>query len=119
MFGPDICGTSKTTPFILYSGGQKLECKTRIYPATDQLTHFYTLIIRANGTFFAGIDGVEQASGDLLEAFELPPQFILDEDAQKPRDWVDEELIPDPADTKPEGWIDEEFLPDPESILFL
>lgn len=47
MFGPDICGDSKRVHLLLadYKGRARALLQPP-YPATDQLTHLYTLVIR-------------------------------------------------------------------------
>ena len=55
------------------------------------------------------------------------PLEILDEDAEKPEGWFDDELtiIPDPEAKKPEDWDDEEdgdwvaHVPEPSTLLLM
>jgi calreticulin len=88
-----------------------------IYPKTDKLTHFYTLIVRPDQTYSVLIDNEEIQKGNLSEDWDfLPPKTIKDPSAKKPEDWVDEAEIPDPEDKKPEGYDDiPATIADPEA----
>ncbi|CAN0259635.1 unnamed protein product, partial [Phaeothamnion confervicola] len=73
----------------------------------DQVTHLYTLHVKADATYEVFIDQQSVKSGKLEEDWDfLPPKEIEDPDQSKPADWVDETRIPDPEDKKPEGWDD-------------
>ena len=78
-------------------------------PANDKLSHLYTLVLRADGTFTIKIDNKDVRSGSLIVAEDflpsvLPPALIDDKSDVKPADWVDEEKIPDPDAVKPADW---------------
>jgi calreticulin len=118
MFGPDICGSStKKVHFIMNYKGENQQLKKVIPAKTDQLTHVYTLVIKADQTYQVLIDQEEVAAGDLVEDFDfLPPKEIKDPAQSKPADWVDEEFIDDPEDQKPAGWDDiPQYIVDPEA----
>jgi calreticulin len=91
--------------------------KKTIAPETDVYTHLYTLIVKPDNTYQVLIDGAEKAAGSLAEDWDiLAPKEILDPEAKKPSDWVDEKEIVDPEDVKPEGWDDEPAeIVDPEA----
>lgn len=120
MFGPDICGSNKRTHVILNSEKKKenLMVKKDINCEKDQLTHLYTLHIKAaDQSFEVYVDNKSVRSGKLEDEFEfLEPKEIKDPDQSKPDDWVDEARIPDPDDVKPEGYDDiPEEIPDPDA----
>lgn len=120
MFGPDICGSSnKRTHVILHSNpkDENLLIKKDVSTETDDLTHLYTLVVKADNTFDVLIDNKSVRSGKLDEEFDfLEEKEIKDPDASKPEDWVDEAKIADPADKKPDGYDDiPEEIPDPDA----
>ncbi|TPX68508.1 hypothetical protein SpCBS45565_g03077 [Spizellomyces sp. 'palustris'] len=86
-----------------------------MYPAADQLTHLYTLILHPNQTYEVLVDNEEEHSGSLLEDFNfLPPKKINDPKVSRPENWDDRETLPDPDDFMPSDWEDEpEEIPDP------
>jgi calreticulin len=118
MFGPDICGHSNRRVHVIFEhDGKNHLIKKTIAPETDVYTHLYTLIVKPDNTYQVLIDGVEKAAGSLAEDWDiLAPKEILDPEAKKPSDWVDEKEIVDPEDVKPEGWDDEPAeIVDPEA----
>jgi len=119
MFGPDVCGTStrKTHVIFTYKGKNHL-VKKNVRVETDKgIPHRYTLVLHANQTYEALIDGKKAESGSLLDDFDfLPPKTIKDPADVKPADWVDEAEMDDPADSKPAGWDDiPAKIPDPDA----
>jgi calreticulin len=107
MFGPDICGGTKRTHFILNYKGKNHLIKNDIPTESDTFTHTYTLILRPDNTFQVLIDGVEKRAGNIEDEFEiLEPKQINDPAQSKPADWVDEAQMDDPEDKKPEGYDD-------------
>jgi len=107
MFGPDICGGTRRTHFILNYKGKNHLVKNDISTESDSFTHAYTLIIKPDNTFQVLIDGEEKRAGKIEDEFEiLEPKLINDPAQSKPADWVDEAQIDDPEDKKPEGWDD-------------
>ena len=120
MFGPDVCGTStrKTHAIFTYKG-ENLLTKKNIRCETDQLSHRYTLIVRADNTYEVKIDGKKVESGSLYDDFDfLAPKQIKDPEQSKPADWVDDAKIPDPEATKPEDWGNEPAqIPDPDAEM--
>jgi len=117
MFGPDICGGNRRVHVILEHDGANHLIGKSISPPTDQLTHLFTLILKADNTYSVLIDNVEKESGSLADDWEmLPPKKIKDPEASKPDDWVDEEMIEDADDVKPDGYDDiPEKIPDPDA----
>lgn len=117
MFGPDICGSTKKTHFIITKDGTNHLVKREIRTETDEKTHLYTLTIHPDNTYQVDIDGKEAQKGSLKEDFDiLKPKEIKDPKASKPADWVDERTIVDPEDKKPEGYDDiAESIADPEA----
>ncbi|CAI2185563.1 3562_t:CDS:10 [Funneliformis geosporum] len=117
MFGPDICGGTRKVHVILNYDNENKQIKKQINAPSDQLTHLYTFILKPDQTYEVLIDDKEEASGKLEEDFDLiPPKDIIDPDAKKPEDWVDEAKIPDPDDKKPDDWKDvPPTIPDPEA----
>jgi len=117
MFGPDICGSTKKTHFIITKDGVNHLVKREIRTESDDKTHLYTLTIHPDNTYQVDIDGKEAQKGSLKEDFDiLKPKTIKDPSASKPADWVDEKTIVDPEDKKPEGYDDiPESIADPEA----
>jgi len=117
MFGPDICGGTRRTHFIVTKKGQNHLITNDIPTETDTYTHVYTLVLKPDGSFKVLTDGKESRVGTLDEAFTiLEPKTIKDPSTSKPSDWVDEKFIDDPTDVKPEGY--DEIAPeivDPEA----
>jgi len=107
MFGPDICGGTKRTHFILTHKGKNHLIKNDIPCESDTFTHTYTLILRPDNTFKVLIDGEEKRAGTIEDEFDiLEPKKINDPAQSKPSDWVDDSQMDDPEDKKPEGWDD-------------
>lgn len=120
MFGPDICGTSNKRTHVILNYEPKKEnlmINKDIPCENDQVSHLYTLIIKADNTFDVKVDNKSVRSGSLEEEFDfLPPKEINDPDQSKPDDWVDEKKIPDPESVKPDGWDDiPAETPDPDA----
>jgi len=119
MFGPDICGSStKRVHAILTHKGENLLTKKEVRAETDQLSHVYTLVLKADDTYEVHVDGEVKESGPIKRDwdFELPKE-INDPDQSKPSDWVDEAKIADPEAQKPEDWVDEAKIADPEAVM--
>lgn len=108
MFGPDMCGTStRKTHVILTYNGKNLLTKKNVRMESDQLSHVYTLILKADNTYEVQIDTVKAESGSLYDDWDfLLPKKIKDPKESKPKDWVDDAQMPDPADVKPAGYDD-------------
>jgi calreticulin len=117
MFGPDICGATKKVHLIFHYKGKNLEWKKQPRAESDELTHFYTLILKPDNTYEVLIDNEKKESGKLDEDWEfLAPKTIADPNEKKPSDWVDEAEIVDPEDKKPSDWDTEpETVKDPEA----
>jgi len=104
MFGPDVCGTSTKKIHVIFNyNGKNLLIKKEITAPVDQLTHVFTLIVRAaDQTYEVLVDGERKEGGRLEDDFDfLAPKKIQDPSQSKPSDWVDEPLMDDPSDTKP------------------
>jgi len=84
---------------------------------TDQLSHLYTLHVKADNTFEVLIDNKSVRAGSLEDEFDfLESREIKDPKESKPDDWVDEKRIPDPEDKKPDGYDDvPPEIPDPKA----
>ncbi len=119
MFGPDKCGNEEKVHFIFRHKNPKtglfeekhLKDAPRI--KSDKLSNLYTLIVNPDQTFQILINGEEMKKGSLLEDFEPavnPPKEIDDLTDVKPKDWVDQAKIPDPAAKKPEDWDESQPL---------
>lgn len=117
MFGPDICGPSARRVHVIFNyRGKNLLLKKEIRCKDDELTHLYTLIVRADNTYEVRIDNKKEQSGKLEEDWDfLEPKEIADPDATQPEDWDDNPFLDDPEDTKPEDWDQAETIPDPEA----
>jgi len=117
MFGPDICGGTKRTHFILGKNGKNHLIKNDIPCESDTFTHTYTLVLKPDNTFRVLVDGEEKRSGNIEDEFDiLEPKQINDPAQSKPADWVDEAQIDDPTDVKPEGYDDiKPTIIDPEA----
>ena len=123
MFGPDVCGSTRSVHLILENEGQGRMIKKQIDFNNDDLTHVYTLVISQPAqTYRVLIDGEEAAAGSIAEDVEdmaaIPP-MIPDPKAVKPVDWEDEATIPDPEDKQPEDWDENEtwsarLIPNPK-----
>jgi len=108
MFGPDICGSStKRTHVIFTNKGKNHLVKKEVKAESDEWTHLYTLVVKADNTYRVLIDSKEVQSGSLKDDFDmLLPKQIKDPQAKKPSDWVDSKMMADPTDKKPDGWDD-------------
>jgi len=120
MFGPDICGPSNKKTHVIFNYPAKddnLLIKDQVKVESDQLSHLYTLHVKADNTFDVLIDNESVKSGSLEENWDfLLPKEIKDPAISKPADWVDKKKIPDPEDVKPEGYDDVPAeIPDPEA----
>lgn len=91
--------------------------KKTVSPLSDQKTHLYTLVVKADGAYEVFIDEVSKQAGKLEEGWDfLAPKEIKDPAQSKPADWVDTKKIADPAEVKPEGYDDiPAKIPDPEA----
>lgn len=68
MFGPDVCGTSTKKVHVIFNyKGKNHLIKKEITAPTDQLTHVFTLIVKADGAYSVLIDGEQKQSGRLEE----------------------------------------------------
>jgi calreticulin len=56
MFGPDICGGTRKTHLIFSYKGKNLDKKNNIRVESDQLSHLYTLHLKADRTYEVFID---------------------------------------------------------------
>jgi calreticulin len=117
MFGPDICGSTRRTHFILSKKGENHLIKEDIPTETDTVTHVYTLILKPDNTFQVLTDNKESRAGNIEDHFDiLEPKEIPDPAISKPSDWVDETHIDDAEDIKPEGYDDiKPEIEDPDS----
>jgi calreticulin len=118
MFGPDVCGTSTKKIHVIFNHeGKNLLIKKEITAPVDQLTHVFTLIVRADNTYEVLVDGERKEGGKLEDDFDfLAPKKILDPSVSKPADWIDEPLMDDPSDTKPADYDKTpKEIPDPEA----
>ena len=117
MFGPDICGSNRRTHAIFNypPKDDNLLISKDVKCETDQLSHLYTLHVKADNTFEVLIDNKSVRAGSLEDEFPfLEPREIKDPAESKPADWVDERKIPDPSDVKPAGYDDiPPSIPDP------
>jgi len=117
MFGPDQCGSTKRVHAIITYKGKNHLIKKEISPKNDKLSHLYEFAIKKDQTFSVKIDGVEEASGNLVDSWDfLPEKEIKDPAVSKPADWSDEQKIADPEDKKPDTWdAIEKQLKDPKA----
>ncbi|CAM9113176.1 unnamed protein product [Discosporangium mesarthrocarpum] len=110
MFGPDRCGTSNARTHVIFNyppKGENLLIKKDVNMEKDQMSHLYTLHVKADGSYEVMIDQQSVRSGNLEDDWDfLPPKKIEDPNESKPEDWVDEKKIPDPEDVKPDGYDD-------------
>jgi calreticulin len=118
MFGPDICGYSTKKVHVIFNyKGKNLLIKKEITAETDQLSHVYTLIVKADNTYEVRIDGDSKQTGKLEDDWDmLEPREIKDPEESKPEDWIDDAKMDDPEDEKPEGYDDiPKNIDDPEA----
>jgi len=119
MFGPDICGyATKKVHAIFNHNGENLLKKEEVKCPDDELTHFYTLVVRSDDSYEIYIDGESKDKGSLKTAWDFEkPKMIKDPNAKKPSDWVDNEMMNDPNDVKPADWDKEpEKINDPDAV---
>ena len=85
MFGPDLCGTNtKKIHAIIAYKGQNYPIRKEMECETDQLTHFYTFIIRPDASYSILVDNRERESGSLYTDWDiLPPRKIKQTNAKK------------------------------------
>lgn len=118
MFGPDVCGTSTKKVHVIFNHkGKNLLIKKEIAAPVDQLTHVFTLVVKADNTYEVLIDGERKEGGRLEDDFDfLAPKKIQDPSQSKPSDWVDDALMDDPSDVKPADYdsVPKE-IPNPEA----
>jgi len=119
MFGPDPCGSTNRIHVILnYKGKNHLRKNDISFSPTDKRAHLLTLVISPDNTYKVLVDLEEKAAGSLKEDFEfLPPKEILDPEAKKPTDWVDDAKMDDPEDVKPEDWDVPERIVDESAAM--
>jgi calreticulin len=119
MFGPDICGGDRKTHLLLPYQGKNYLPNKKLRVESDMYTHEYTAVIKPDNTFYVTIDSIEIAAGNIEDYYDiLPAKSIVDADAVRPEDWVDDPMIADPEDKKPQGWDDiPEFIPDPSASM--
>jgi len=119
MFGPDICGATKRTHFIINYKGDNVLRTNDARCESDELTHLYTLHVKPDNSYEILIDQKSIAEGTLEDDFKLlAPKQSEDPDMSKPKDWVDEPMMADPEDVKPAGYDDiPEFIVDPAASL--
>jgi len=128
MFGPDRCGHDNKVHFILQHQNPKTgkwEEKHMQEPARvpdDRLTHLYSLIINPDNSFEVQVDGVKQASGNLLTSMSPsinPAKEIDDSTDSKPSDWVEEAKMDDSSASKPDDWDEAEpySIDDPDAKM--
>jgi calreticulin len=108
MFGPDKCGyNSRTHVIFTNKKGENLLVEREPRMETNQLTNFYTLIVKPDNTYEVRINNEEVQTGSLYDDFQfLEPKQIKDPEQSKPTDWVDNAMMDDPNDVKPEGYDD-------------
>ena len=97
MFGPDKCGATDKTHFIMQHQNpvskQWEEKHATGMPTaqTDRNTHLYTLVIRPDNSFEVLVDLETKKKGSLLEDMAPPinpPKEIDDPEDSKPDSWV-------------------------------
>jgi len=129
MFGPDRCGATDKTHFILQhqnpvSKEWEEKHATGMPPAhADRNTHLYTLVLRADNTFEVLVDLESRKKGSLLEDMSPPvnPSKEIDDPADsKPADWVEESHIDDPEASKPADWDEDapRMVDDMSAVLY-
>jgi calnexin len=125
MFGPDRCGGTQKTHFILRhqnplnSEWEEKHYNPAVPPKSDHQTHLYTLEIRPDNQVRVYIDGEQVTAGSLLENMVPPisPPLEIDDPAdKKPADWVDDKTIPDLKAEKPADWDQPKTIYDDNAI---
>mmetsp|Transcript_60069 Transcript_60069/g.137272 ORF Transcript_60069/g.137272 Transcript_60069/m.137272 type:complete len:465 (-) Transcript_60069:79-1473(-) len=113
MFGPDKCGSTDKTHFILQhqnpvsKAWEEKHANDMPTAHTDKNTHLYTLVIRADNSFEVLVDLESKMKGSLFTDLTPPinPSKEIDDPTDsKPAAWVDETHIDDPAASKPADW---------------
>lgn len=121
MFGPDKCGSTNKVHLILRhkKPSGEIEEKHLTSPPSlaklDKLPHLYTVVLKPDNSYKVLVDNEVKKEGSLLEDFTPPvnpPKEIDDPEDFKPKDWVDEAMIPDSTAVKPDDWDEDE----PEEI---
>ena len=113
MFGPDKCGATDKTHFIMKHENpitkdvEEKHANNAPPSKVSMKTQLFTLIINADSTYEYLIDQESMAKGSLLETMEPavnPPKEIDDPTDSKPTDWADEAKMDDPEASKPDDW---------------
>lgn len=120
MFGPDKCGPSNKKTHVIFNYPPKndnLLITKEVTMESDNLSHLYTLHVKADNTFEVLIDLKPVREGKLEDSWPfLQPKEIKDPSVSKPKDWVDAKKIPDPTDVKPADYDDVPAeIPDPDA----
>ena len=115
MFGPDKCDPNVYKTHVIFNyKGKYLDLKKEIFHIEDPFTHLYTLIIYTDNTYAVKIDNKDVASGNLKDDWDfLPPEYITDYTAEKPKGWDDRPQILYSQDVKPEDWDHQPYILDP------
>jgi calreticulin len=114
MFGAEVCKPNRRkVHFLIPHNGSEHDNRHYVESFTDELTHAYSLVIRANRSYEVRLDGVARASGELNTDFELGgAELIPDPSDAMPADWDSRKLVADPSDAQPETWDDRPVIPD-------
>lgn len=113
VFGPDQCGPNNKVHFILqHKQADEASWEEKHFNdpppfAADLITHLYTLEIRQDNTVEIYIDKKSVRKGNLYTHMEPPinpPLMIDDVEDEKPDNWVESSMIPDPTDVEPADW---------------
>jgi len=115
MFGPDRCGSTNKVHFILRHKNPKtgeIEEKHLVAPPTpivDKETHLYTAIVGTDSSVKILVDNKELKTASLLTDADFepsvnPPKEIDDPKDEKPSNWIDDAMMPEPGASKPDDW---------------
>ncbi|KAK2964279.1 putative Calnexin like protein [Blattamonas nauphoetae] len=115
-FGPQIEKRQAHTQIKFVRGKQEYNMIKRYPCKNDKNTHLYTFILYPDHTFEFHIDDYLETQGKIEDYWKcfVPRDFEIPE-ATKPKDWVDDEFIPDLTDKKPDDWDQPPTIPDPTS----
>lgn len=123
MFGPNICGYDPAHLHLtIHEKGKYMHNKEppMKYNHSDHKKHtrFYTLHLKPDDTYHLYIDYIERISGKLRDHYEFAPELMDDPKDKKPRKWDDREHVHHPDHVnKPHDWHDEKMIPDPTVVM--
>jgi len=118
MFGPDWCNGDESTHVIFENQGKYVQTRNTLTNFVGSvrlgLSTLMRLQLHSNNTAHIYTHDMEVLASPLKDAWSfLEDEQIPDPEDEKPADWVDQPMLPDPdATSKPEDWVDHKRIPD-------